>query len=217
MDSPGWVAAQQGALLRKHVPGNRALVVTNETIAPLYLDATVKALQEDNPELQVDSVVLPDGEQFKSVDTVMKVWDKALEARLGRDATMVALGGGVIGDMCGFAAAAYQRGCHFIQVPTTVMSMVDSSVGGKTGVNHPSGKNMIGAFYQPRCVFIDIDSLKTLQPRELSSGIAEIVKYGLIYDREFFEWQEENMEKLVECDPAVLTYAIKRSCEIKAE
>ncbi|CAN1122381.1 3-dehydroquinate synthase, chloroplastic [Linum perenne] len=147
----------------------------------------------------------------------MKVFDKAMETRLDRKCTFVALGGGVIGDMCGFAAAAYLRGVNFIQIPTTLMAQVDSSVGGKTGINHPLGKNMIGAFYQPQCVLIDTDTLNTLPERELASGVGEVVKYGLIRDAEFFEWMEKNIELLLSRDPSALAYAIKRSCENKAE
>lgn len=147
----------------------------------------------------------------------MKVFDKAIESRLDRRCTFVALGGGVIGDMCGYAAASFLRGVNFIQIPTTVMAQVDSSVGGKTGINHRLGKNLIGAFYQPQCVLIDTDTLNTLPDRELGSGLAEVIKYGLIRDAEFFEWQEKNMEALMARDPSALTYAIKRSCENKAE
>ena len=203
-------------LIRKHVPGRTALVVTNETIAPLYLERTVAAL-ESSGELRVEVVILPDGEQHKNIDVLMRIFDKALEAQLDRQTTFVALGGGVIGDMTGFAAASYQRGVHFVQIPTTVMSMVDSSVGGKTGVNHPAGKNMIGAFYQPRCVLVDIDTLETLPDREFSSGLAEVVKYGLIRDDEFFEWQEANVEKLMAREAATLIHAIEKSCINKAE
>ena len=205
-----------GDLIRKHVPGRTALVVTNETIAPLYLDRTVAAL-ESKGDLRVEVIILPDGEKYKTVDVLMKIFDKALESKLDRQTTFVALGGGVIGDMTGFAAASYQRGVHFVQVPTTVMSMVDSSVGGKTGVNHPGGKNMIGAFYQPRCVVVDIDTLDTLPDREFSSGLAEVVKYGLIRDREFFEWQEANVEKLMARKAGTLVHAIEKSCINKAE
>jgi len=204
-----------GETLKKHVPGNTVLVVTNETIAPLYLDRAVKALSEDG-KIRVETVVLPDGEKYKTLEVLNKVYDKALEARLDRQTTFVALGGGVIGDMTGYAAASYQRGVHFIQVPTTTMAMVDSSVGGKTGVNHPLGKNMIGAFYQPRCVMIDTEVLATLPDRELASGIAEVVKYGLIRDAEFFAWQEENMAALLGREPAALVEAIERSCVNKA-
>jgi len=171
----------------------------------------------DNKELIVDTVVLPDGEENKSYNVMAMVLDKALELGLDRKSTFVALGGGVIGDMVGFASAVYQRGVNFIQIPTTVMAMVDSSVGGKTGVNHPLGKNMIGAFHQPQCVFIDTNTLNTLPDRELKSGISEVVKYGLIRDAPFFEWQEENMTKLLERDPEATRYAIRRSCENKAD
>lgn len=205
-----------GDLLRKHVPGNTALVVTNETVAPLYLDRVVAALSEGG-EIRVETVVLPDGEEHKNVDVLMKVFDKALDARLDRQTTFVALGGGVIGDMTGFAAASYQRGVHFVQIPTTVMAMVDSSVGGKTGVNHPAGKNMIGAFYQPRCVLVDTDTLSTLPDREYASGMAEVVKYGLIRDADFFEWQERNVDALMARDGDVVVKAIERSCVNKAE
>lgn len=205
-----------GDLLRKHVPGNTALVVTNETVAPLYLDRVVAALSEGG-EIRVEVVILPDGEEHKNMDVLMKVFDKALDARLDRQTTFVALGGGVIGDMTGFAAASYQRGVHFVQIPTTVMAMVDSSVGGKTGVNHPAGKNMIGAFYQPRCVLIDTDTLSTLPDREYASGMAEVVKYGLIRDADFFEWQEKNVDALMARDVDVAVTAIERSCVNKAQ
>ncbi|KAJ6817697.1 3-dehydroquinate synthase, chloroplastic [Iris pallida] len=204
-------------LLQKHVVGKRVLVVTNSTIAPLYLEKVSEALTVGNPNVSVESVILPDGEKYKNMETLMKVFDKAIETRLDRRCTFVALGGGVIGDMCGFAAASFLRGVNFIQIPTTLMAQVDSSVGGKTGINHPLGKNLIGAFYQPQCVLIDTDTLNTLPDRELASGIAEVVKYGLIRDAEFFRWQEENMQALLERDPSSLAYAIKRSCENKAE
>ncbi|QCD91132.1 3-dehydroquinate synthase, chloroplastic [Vigna unguiculata] len=203
--------------LQRHVHGKRVLVVTNKTVAPLYLDKVVDALTRGNPNVSVESVILPDGEQYKDMDTLMKVFDKAIESRLDRRCTFVALGGGVIGDMCGFAASAFLRGVNFIQIPTTVMAQVDSSVGGKTGINHRLGKNLIGAFYQPQCVLIDTDTLNTLPDRELASGLAEVIKYGLIRDAEFFEWQEKNMHALLARDPSALAYAIKRSCENKAE
>ncbi|XP_029127572.1 3-dehydroquinate synthase, chloroplastic [Cajanus cajan] len=203
--------------LQRHVHGKRVLVVTNKTVAPLYLDKVVDALTRGNPNVSVESVILPDGEQYKDMDTLMKVFDKAIESRLDRRCTFVALGGGVIGDMCGFAAASFLRGVNFIQIPTTVMAQVDSSVGGKTGINHHLGKNLIGAFYQPQCVLVDTDTLNTLPDRELASGFAEVIKYGLIRDAEFFEWQEENMQALLARDPSALAYAIKRSCENKAE
>jgi 3-dehydroquinate synthase len=205
-----------GDLLRKHVPGNTALVVTNETVAPLYLDRVVAALSEGG-EIRVEVVILPDGEEHKNMDVLMKVFDKALDARLDRQTTFVALGGGVIGDMTGFAAASYQRGVHFVQIPTTVMAMVDSSVGGKTGVNHPSGKNMIGAFYQPKCVLIDTETLSTLPDREYASGMAEVVKYGLIRDADFFEWLEKHVDALMKRDDALVVRAIERSCVNKAQ
>lgn len=207
----------QPDLLQRHVHGKRVLVVTNTTVAPLYLEKVIDALTRDNPKVSVETVILPDGEQYKDMDTLMKVFDKAIESRLDRKSTFVALGGGVIGDMCGFAAAAFLRGVNFIQIPTTVMAQVDSSVGGKTGINHPLGKNLIGAFYQPQCVLIDTDTLNTLPDRELASGLAEVIKYGLIRDSEFFEWQEKNMDALMARDPAAFAYAIKRSCENKAE
>ncbi|KAH0772136.1 hypothetical protein KY290_016117 [Solanum tuberosum] len=207
----------QPDLLQRHIHGKRVLVVTNTTVAPLYLDKTISTLTDGNPNVTVESVILPDGEQFKNMETLMKVFDKAIESRLDRRCTFVALGGGVIGDMCGYAAASYLRGVNFIQIPTTVMAQVDSSVGGKTGINHPLGKNMIGAFYQPQCVLIDTDTLNTLPDRELASGLAEVIKYGLIRDAEFFEWQEQNMPLLLARDPTAFTYAIKRSCENKAE
>ncbi|RLN32817.1 3-dehydroquinate synthase [Panicum miliaceum] len=204
-------------LLQRHVHGKRVLVVTNTTVAPLYLEKVTWALTHNNPNVSVESVILPDGEKYKDMDTLMKVFDKAVESRLDRRCTFVALGGGVIGDMCGFAAAAFLRGVNFIQIPTTLMAQVDSSVGGKTGINHPLGKNLIGAFYQPQCVLIDTDTLNTLPDRELASGIAEVVKYGLIRDAPFFEWQEKNMSALLAREPSALAYAIKRSCENKAE
>ncbi|KAL0343082.1 UNVERIFIED_CONTAM: 3-dehydroquinate synthase, chloroplastic [Sesamum angustifolium] len=163
-----------------HIHGKQVLVVTNTTIAPLYLDKTISALTDGNPNVKVESVILPDGEKFKDMETLMKIFDKAIESRMDRRCTFVALGGGVIGDMCGYAAASYLRGVNFIQIPTTVMAQVDSSVGGKTGINHRLGKNLIGAFYQPQCVLIDTDTLNTLPDRELASGLAEVIKYGLI-------------------------------------
>ena len=207
-----------GVALRSHVRGSTCLVVTNTTIAGLgYLDRTVSALRAADAGLRVETVVLPDGEEHKNLDVLNMVYTKALETRLDRGTTFVALGGGVIGDMTGYAAASYQRGVKFVQIPTTVMAMVDSSVGGKTGVNHALGKNMIGAFYQPECVLIDTDSLKTLPDREFASGIAEIIKYGLIRDGSFFEWLEANVDKLLSRDQDALVYAIERSCINKAE
>ncbi|KAL6993415.1 3-dehydroquinate synthase [Sarracenia purpurea var. burkii] len=207
----------QPDLLQRHVHGKRILVVTNTTIEPMYLDKVVSALTHGNPNVSVESVILPDGEKYKNMETLMKVFDKAIESRLDRRCTFIALGGGVIGDMCGYAAASFLRGVNFIQIPTTVMAQVDSSVGGKTGINHRLGKNLIGAFYQPQCVLIDTDTLNTLPERELASGFAEVIKYGLIRDADFFEWQEKNMKALMARDPSALAYAIKRSCENKAE
>lgn len=205
-----------GELLRSRIKGNRALLVTNDKIAPLHLERYEKVLKEGG-DIQIDTLVLPDGEENKTLDVMGIILDKCLELGLDRKVTFVALGGGVIGDMVGFAAAIYQRGVNFIQIPTTVMAMVDSSVGGKTGVNHPLGKNMIGSFHQPECVFIDTNTLSTLPNRELYSGVAEVIKYGLIRDASFFEWLEENMDKINNRDPAALRYAIKRSCENKAD
>ncbi|WZN66470.1 3-dehydroquinate synthase [Chloropicon roscoffensis] len=210
----------RGDLLRKHIPGKQVLIVTNETIAPIYLERVTRVIREADPALQVESVVLPDGEQHKNTEVLMKVWDRAMELRFNRKATFVALGGGVIGDMTGFAASAFQRGVHFIQVPTTVMAMVDSSVGGKTGVNHPLGKNMIGAFYQPNCVLIDTLALRSLPNRETASGVSEIIKYGLIWDADLFKWLEENIDSLVDSGKPefgeAIASAVERSCLIKA-
>lgn len=200
-------------LLSQHIRGRQVMMVSNETIAPLYLQTVKQQLSG----FKVDEVILPDGEQYKSLEVLNRIFDRLLEARHNRTTTLVALGGGVIGDMTGFAAASYQRGVDFIQIPTTLLSQVDSSVGGKTGVNHPLGKNMIGAFHQPRCVLADTDTLKTLPPRELSAGIAEVIKYGLICDRPFYQWLDDTVESLVRCDEAVLTEAIFRSCENKAK
>jgi len=202
-------------MLTSHIHGKQVLIVTNDRIAPMgYLEKYEKLLA---PHKDVHTLVLPDGEAKKTQETLNLIHDKALQETLDRKCTFIALGGGVIGDMVGFAAATYQRGVNFIQIPTTVMAMTDSSVGGKTGVNHPLGKNMVGAFHQPQCVFIDTDSLNTLPDRELQSGIAEIIKYGLIKDSDLFQWLEDNMEKILERDPAATRYAVKRSCENKAE
>ncbi|WP_018952770.1 3-dehydroquinate synthase [Thioalkalivibrio sulfidiphilus] len=196
-----------------HIRGKRVMIVTNETVAPFYLDRLKRTLGD----FRVDTVILPDGEEYKTLETLNQVYTALLEARFDRKATLVALGGGVIGDITGFAAASYQRGVDFIQVPTTLLSQVDSSVGGKTGVNHPLGKNMIGAFHQPRCVVIDTDTLDTLPDRELRAGIAEVIKYGLICDRPFFDWLETHMDRLLARDPEALAYAIHRSCQDKAQ
>ena len=202
-------------MLTSHIRGKQVLIITNDRIAPMgYLEKYEKLLA---PHREVHTLVLPDGESKKTLETLQLILDKALTETLDRKCTFIALGGGVIGDMVGFAAAVYQRGVDFIQIPTTVMAMTDSSVGGKTGVNHPLGKNMVGAFHQPQCVFIDTDSLNTLPDRELQSGIAEIIKYGLIRDSDLFQWLEENMAKILERDPIATRYAVKRSCENKAE
>ncbi len=200
------------ALIANYISGRQVCIVTNETVGPLYSNLLEKSLSA----YQLDQVILPDGEAFKTLDVWATIFDKLLSARHNRSTTIIALGGGVVGDMAGFAAASYQRGVDFIQIPTTLLSMVDSSVGGKTGVNHPLGKNMIGAFYQPRLVLADIGLLKTLPQREISAGIAEIVKYGLISDYEFFVWLENNMDALIQGDVDALSYAVKRSCENKA-
>jgi len=191
----------------------QVLIVSNTTVAPLYLDRVKSQLGERI----VNTVILPDGETYKTMDSAMQVFDALLANHYSRNATLIALGGGVVGDLAGFAAACYQRGLPFIQIPTTLLAQVDSSVGGKTAVNHPRGKNMIGAFHQPRCVLIDTSVLKTLPDRELYAGIAEIIKYGLIRDLPFFEWLEANMERLLQRDEEALSHAIERSCINKAE
>lgn len=202
-------------LVVPHLAQKRAMVVTNTTVAPLYLARLTAALEGAG--VAVAHVVLPDGEAYKNWETLNLVFDALLAGRAERKTTLIALGGGVIGDMTGFAAACYQRGVPFVQIPTTLLSQVDSSVGGKTGINHPLGKNMIGAFYQPRVVLADTDTLKTLPARELSAGLAEVIKYGLIRDAAFLAWLEANMTKLRALDPAAITHAIHRSCEIKAQ
>ncbi|QQZ27805.1 3-dehydroquinate synthase [Thiothrix subterranea] len=204
---------QQSELVTPHIRGKSAVVVSNTTVAPLYLETTQRLLMG----LKHSAAILPDGESYKNLDVLNQIYTHLLENKADRKTTLIALGGGVVGDMTGYAAASYQRGINFIQIPTTLLAMVDSSVGGKTGVNHPLGKNMIGAFHQPQCVLIDTDSLNTLADRELSAGIAEIVKYGLIRDPAFLQWLDTNMDKLLARDPEALTYAIFRSCEHKAE
>lgn len=203
----------QPELLHKYIKRKEVLIVTNETIAPLYLEKVQNLLAD----FHCEAVVLPDGEKFKNLEVLNQVFDKLLESHFSRQVTLIALGGGVIGDMTGFAAACYQRGVPFIQVPTTLLSQVDSSVGGKTAVNHALGKNMIGAFYQPQCVIADTNTLNTLEDRQLASGIAEVIKYGLINDVSFFEWLETNIERLKKREPEALAYAIERSCQDKAE
>ena len=203
----------QAELLKQHIPGNSALIVSNETVAPLYLDKTQAMLSG----LKNEAVILPDGEKYKNLEVLNQIYDGLLRNRFDRNTTVIALGGGVVGDMAGFAAASYQRGVHLIQIPTTLLSQVDSSVGGKTGVNHALGKNMIGAFYQPKAVIADTDTLDTLPDRELSAGIAEVIKYGLICNRDFFSWLEQNMQALLERDKQALSYAIEVSCQAKAD
>jgi 3-dehydroquinate synthase len=202
-------------LILRHVAGKRVAVVTNTTVGPLYLDKVVRMLADAGK--QVTTIVLPDGEEEKNWSSLMQVFDVLLAEKCDRKTTLVALGGGVIGDLTGFAASAYMRGVPFIQVPTTLLAQVDSSVGGKTGINHPLGKNMIGAFYQPQAVIADTITLDTLPARELAAGLAEVIKYGAIIDVPFFEWIEANITQLVARDAAALAYAIQRSCEIKAD
>jgi len=199
-------------LFAPHIAGKQVAIVTNETVAPLYLERLTQTLAG----YKVQPIVLPDGESFKNWETLQLIFDGLLTARHDRRTTIIALGGGVIGDMAGFAAACYQRGVDFIQVPTTLLSQVDSSVGGKTGINHPLGKNMVGAFYQPKAVLIDTATLRTLPPRELSAGLAEVIKYGLICDAPFLDWLETHMEALLALEPTALTEAIERSCAAKA-
>ena len=216
-----------GELLASHIVGQDVLVVTNSTVAPLYLEKlrmTLAASGFAEPWAaggritgrRIADCVLPDGEQHKTLQTVGRVFDALVEARLNRDATVLALGGGVVGDIAGFAAASYQRGVGYVQIPTTLLAQVDSSVGGKTGVNHPGGKNLIGAFYQPLGVIADTDALATLPDRELHAGLAEVIKYGCVWDAPLFDWLELNMAKLTGRDPDALAHAIRQSCAIKA-
>jgi 3-dehydroquinate synthase len=200
-------------LLNRHIDSRHVLIVTNEIVAPLYLSM----VQESLPGCSVATVVLPDGEIHKTMDTAMKVIDTLISLKMSRNTHIVALGGGVVGDLAGFVAACYQRGIPFIQIPTTLLAQVDSSVGGKTAVNHPLGKNMIGAFYQPKCVIADMTTLQTLPDREFSAGLAEVIKYGLIRDPDFFEWLELHIDDLLNQDLDKLGYAVERSCFNKAE
>ncbi|MDY6948096.1 MAG: 3-dehydroquinate synthase [Pseudomonadota bacterium] len=204
---------EDDSLLDEVIPWRKLLIVTNDTIAPLYLRPLQTALKQR----RIAAVVLPDGEQYKTLDTMSRIIDALISERMNRDAAVIALGGGVIGDMAGFAAACYQRGIDYVQVPTTLLAQVDSSVGGKTAVNHPQAKNMIGAFHQPRCVIADTATLHTLPEREYRAGISEIVKYGLIYDPAFFVWLEANAEALLGRVDTAVMHAVRRSCEIKAE
>jgi len=199
-------------LLKKHIPGKQVLIVSNETVAPLHAKALLDALDDR----QVHLISLPDGEKFKNLDTLNLIFTRLLELGFDRSCTLVALGGGVVGDVCGYAAASYQRGVKFVQVPTTLLAQVDSSVGGKTGINHPMGKNMIGAFYQPQAVLIDIETLDTLPERELKAGVGEVIKYGLGLDLEFLNWLENNVDAILGRDRDALAHAIEQSCAIKA-
>lgn len=203
----------QAELIRRHISGRQVMIVSNETVAPLYLETLRAGLGN----LHHDAVILPDGEQYKTLDVLNQVFDSLLTRRFDRRCTLVALGGGVIGDMAGFAAACYQRGVDFIQVPTTLLAQVDSSVGGKTAVNHPLGKNMIGAFHQPQAVIIDTDTLDSLPAREFSAGLAEVIKYGLIRDTDFLQWLEQNLDALLQRKPEHLAQAIEHACRVKAD
>ena len=202
-------------LIEPHLKQKHVAVVTNTTVAPLYLDPLLNLLKQKN--IRAFPIILPDGEAYKNQETLNLIYDTLLKEKCERNVTLIALGGGVIGDMTGYAAATYLRGVPFIQIPTTLLSQVDSSVGGKTGINHPMGKNMIDAFYQPQCVIADIDTLKTLPQREFSAGMAEVIKYGLIRDEAFFDWLEKNIEGLMKLNPSLLIEAILRSCQNKAD
>ena len=199
-------------LLEEHVPGRDVLLVSNTTVRPLHAESVIRALSSR----RVVEATLPDGESHKTLENVARILDVLVANRFGRDCTVIALGGGVVGDMAGFAAACYQRGVAYVQIPTTLLAQVDSSVGGKTGVNHPGGKNLIGAFHQPTAVLADTLTLRTLPARELRAGLAEVIKYGLICDAAFFAWLEDHIDALLERDPDALAHVIRRSCEIKA-
>jgi 3-dehydroquinate synthase len=199
-------------VLAEALPGRDVMVVTNDVVAPLYLERLLRGLRGR----RVESMSLPDGERHKTLETASRILDALVVARMNRDACVVALGGGVVGDVAGFAAACYQRGVDFVQVPTTLLAQVDSSVGGKTGVNHPGGKNLIGAFHQPRAVISDTSTLRTLPTRELRAGFAEVVKYGLVADAAFLAWLEANVSALLALEPEAIAHAVRRSCEIKA-
>ena len=201
-------------LLAPYIHGKQVMIVTNETVAPLYLNHYVKAIEALDK--KVETCILPDGEKYKNIEHLNLIFDALLKVGFNRDCTVLALGGGVIGDMAGFASASFQRGVYFIQVPTTLLSQVDSSVGGKTGINHPLGKNMIGAFQQPQVVLADMSQLKTLPSRELSAGLAEVIKYALLGDVEFLVWLEEHMDALVQGNEILLAEAVYRSCAHKA-
>ncbi len=199
-------------LLQQHITGHQALIVSNETVAPLYLEQVKSAYKS----IQTDVILLPDGERYKSLDVLKEIFDILIQKKHQRDTTIIALGGGVVGDIAGFAAACYQRGVNLVQIPTTLLAQVDSSVGGKTAVNHPMAKNMIGAFHQPKCVIIDVSVLNTLDKRQFRSGLAEVIKYGIGFDRIFFEWLEQDMPQLLQMSHDHLITAIKKSCLIKA-
>lgn len=200
-------------LISQHISSKKTAIITNDTVADIYLKTLMDTL---SPHKEVISIILPDGESYKSKDSLDVIYTQLLQNKADREITLIALGGGVIGDITGFAAATYMRGVSFIQIPTTLLSQVDSSVGGKTGINHPLGKNMIGAFYQPKCVISDVNVLKTLTNRELSAGLAEVIKYGLVRDLKFFEWLESHIQFLIDMNPEYLIEAVERSCENKA-
>ncbi len=206
---------EKAELLLPYLANKRAAIITNTTVAPLYLEKLTAVLESHG--IKVQPVILPDGEQYKNSASLNAIYDALLSNRSERNTPLIALGGGVIGDLTGFAAASYLRGVPFIQIPTTLLSQVDSSVGGKTGINHPLGKNMIGAFYQPKVVIADVETLNTLPDQELKAGLSEVIKYGLIRDLPFLEWLEQNMERLLQRDPEALQYAICASCRNKAE
>ena len=208
---PGLLSSAE--IFGSHITGSQVMVVTNDCVSPLYLETLTKALGN----FDVYTKILPDGEQYKNVDTLTSIFDALMEIPCDRQCTVIALGGGVVGDIAGFAAACYQRGVALIQVPTTLLAQVDSSVGGKTAVNHAMGKNMIGAFYQPKAVIADTNTLDTLPDRELRAGIAEVIKYGLLGDYEFFEWLEVNINDLLNRSQSGLIFAIERSCQNKAQ
>jgi 3-dehydroquinate synthase len=201
-------------LLKKHISNKKVAIITNDKIAPLYLEKISNTL---SVEKEIIPIILPDGEVFKNFETLNLIYDTLLKNKANRQITLIALGGGVIGDITGFAAATFMRGVDFIQIPSTLLSQVDSSVGGKTGINHPLGKNMIGAFYQPKCVIADINLLETLPDKELSAGLAEVIKYGLIRDSSFFEWLENNVEGIIKRDSQLLIEAVARSCQNKVD
>jgi 3-dehydroquinate synthase len=205
---------KQSELFKPWITGKSVFVVTNTTVGPLYSQSLIQTISSDAK--SVHEIVLPDGESYKDWITLQKIFDALLTYGADRKSVLIALGGGVIGDMVGFAAASFMRGIRFIQVPTTLLAQVDSSVGGKTGINHPLGKNMIGAFHQPVAVIADLDTLKSLPPRELSAGLAEVIKHGAIADAEFFDWIEAHRQELLDCDSNAMSHAVECSCEIKS-